>query len=115
MACDMKGFAFSAVLVAMGLVAGVAQADVAPPDVQACWGLSVGAPCSDGVCKNSTCERYDYVSGTMVSYPCVRCMTGPVSLAVPAITLTGLFACAGVVSLIGMRRSRTRQIETMTC
>ena len=93
------------------LIVGVSRADLVPPDVWACNGLQLGAACSCGICRSSTCEGLDYSHGippTPYTYACLRCVPAPPA-PVPAETIAGLLVSAGVIGALGILRVRAQQ------
>jgi hypothetical protein len=85
----------AASLVGLALVswAGLAQADIPPPNVSQCRDKAVNDPCVDdseaaGTCQTSTCSRLSYdASGGhgLTTTPCLRCAAGAAPAKVQAV------------------------------
>jgi hypothetical protein len=62
-------------------LAGVARADIPPPERAACEGKMVGAACDvngrSGTCQDSTCSRTDQRTGETTTYACRKCVGTP--------------------------------------
>lgn len=71
----------TAIALAMLLSAGIAAADVAPPDLAGCQKKKVGDSCKTdagktGACVKDTCYKNDYSDGVppkQKAYECIRC------------------------------------------
>lgn len=67
-----RWFMRALVLLLLSAVPGVASADIPPPDIEACWHATEGAPCCGGTrtCVLSQCTYYMYAySGTDAAVP----------------------------------------------